>query len=398
MRMLDGNADGDLAGSRFVERIAVGIAALIDCGAGSVANTGQHRVLASELEIRLVIGIYDRMRCLGERYDLHGTGLRLREANLHAAGVVGGGFRIAPADIDRHHFIRYTLVVGHGPDIAAQLVVRHPDMPAPHDTAVRVTHGHDSVALLDRRLRHVEGQAVLVGRKPDIRHQIFLVLPNEYGIQGRTPRIVIDIGIGDSRIEMVYEGLQYGCFAGLRSVGRSVRTAVLDSVTIDQRQGVLSRGVDDVTVGGPHRGRAAGGRKIVRAADRSCRFQSFVMRIGSDTRLSRNRSRERRGRRTAVAARGKSCEPFRTGDHVVAPAAVILDKFGGPGHRNGSRSIARTGNGGIAGHRIIFAASGIGKIGRSHHGKSRSDYDARRRNPVSDGSAHRPLAACDRGG
>lgn len=38
--MLDGNADGDLAGSRFVERIAVGIAALIDCGAGSVANTG----------------------------------------------------------------------------------------------------------------------------------------------------------------------------------------------------------------------------------------------------------------------------------------------------------------------------------------------------------------------
>lgn len=87
--MLDGNADGDLAGSRFVERIAVGIAALIDCGAGSVANTGQHRVLASELEIRLVTGIYDRMRCLGERYDLHGTGLRLREANLHAAGVVG---------------------------------------------------------------------------------------------------------------------------------------------------------------------------------------------------------------------------------------------------------------------------------------------------------------------
>lgn len=216
MRMLDGNADGDLAGSRLVERIAVGIAALIDCGAGSVANTGQHRVLASELEIRLVTGIYDRMRCLGERYDLHGTGLRLREANLHAAGVVGGGFRIAPADIDRHHFIRYTLVVGHGPDIAAQLVVRHPDMPAPHDTAVRVTHGHDSVALLDRRLRHVEGQAVLVGRKPDIRHQIFLVLPNEYGIQGRTPRIVIDIGIGNSRIEMVYEGLQYVCSAGLR--------------------------------------------------------------------------------------------------------------------------------------------------------------------------------------
>lgn len=278
MRMLDGNADGDLAGSRFVERIAVGIAALIDCGAGSVANTGQHRVLASELEIRLVIGIYDRMRCLGERYDLHGTGLRLREANLHAAGVVGDVFPIAPADIDTHESIFYPLIIGH--DFIQRRLhrivtlfhgrrkprheVRHPDMPAPHDTAVRVAHGHDSVALLDRRLRHVEGQAVLVGRKPDIRHQIFLVLPNEYGIQGRTPRIVIDIGIGDSRIEMVYEGLQYVCSAGLRSVGRSVRTAVLDSVTIDQRQGVLSRGVDDVTVGGLHRGRAAGGRKINR--------------------------------------------------------------------------------------------------------------------------------------
>ena len=70
MRMLDGNADSDLAGSRFVERIAVGIAALIDCGAGSVANTGQHRVLASELEIRIIASNPDRIRCLGERYDL----------------------------------------------------------------------------------------------------------------------------------------------------------------------------------------------------------------------------------------------------------------------------------------------------------------------------------------
>ena len=96
--MLDGNADSDLAGSRFVERIAVGIAALIDCGAGSVANTGQHRVLASELEIRLVTEIYDRMRCLGERYDLHGTGLRLREANLLPLGVIRyeGGFLSQP--------------------------------------------------------------------------------------------------------------------------------------------------------------------------------------------------------------------------------------------------------------------------------------------------------------
>ena len=203
-------------------------------------------------------------------------------------------------------------------------------MPAPHDTAVRVTHGHDSVALLDRRLRHVEGQAVLVGRKPDIRHQIFLVLPNEYGIQGRTPRIVIEIGIGDSRIEMVYEGLQYVCSAGLRSVGRSVRTAVLDSVAIDQRQGVSPRCVYDVAVGRVHRRGAAGGREIVCPAHGRSRLQRIVMRIGGHSLLGRDRGRERLCRHAAVAARGESWEPFRTGDHVVAPAAVVLDELRAP--------------------------------------------------------------------
>lgn len=236
MRMLDGNADGDLARSRLVERIAVGITALIDRGAGSVAKTGQHRILASELEIRLVTGIYDRMRCLGDRYDLRSPGFRLREANLHAAGVVSRDSAVAPADIDRHHFIRYTLVVGHGPDIAAQLVVRHPDMPAPHDAVARVAHGHDGVALFDRRAPHLEGQAMSVGCECDVRHQIFLILPYEHGIVRRTIRIVVNIRVGDRRIEVIYEGLQYVRAAGLRGIGRSVRTSVLDSIAIDQRE------------------------------------------------------------------------------------------------------------------------------------------------------------------
>ncbi len=79
-------------------------------------------------------------------------------------------------------------------------------------------------------LPHLEGQAMSVGCECDVRHQIFLILPHEDGIVRRTIRIVVDIRVGDRRIEVIYEGLQYVRSASLRSVGRSVRTSVLDSM------------------------------------------------------------------------------------------------------------------------------------------------------------------------
>ena len=75
-----------------------------------------------------------------------------------------------------------------------------------------------------------------VGCERDVRHQIFLILPYEHGIVRRTIRIVVDVRVGDRRIEVIYEGLQYVRAAGLRGIGRSVRTAVLDSIAIDQRE------------------------------------------------------------------------------------------------------------------------------------------------------------------
>ena len=276
--------------------------------------------------------------------------------------------------------------------------VRHPDMPAPHDAVARVAHGHDGVALFDRRAPHLEGQAMSVGCECDVRHQIFLILPHEDGIVRRTIRIVVDIRVGDRRIEVIYEGLQYVRSAGLRGVGRSVRTAVLDSIAIDQREGVFSGGVDDIAVGRIHRRRPALCREVVGTRHGLCFPQCLVMRVGGNGCLGRDRSRKRRIRYTAGAARGESGKPVGPGDHVVTARTVVLDELGSPCHRHGLRGVARTGNSGTAGDRIILAASGIGECGRRRHGESRSHGDTRGGNPVSDGLAYRPQAACDRGG
>ena len=88
MRVLDASADGALVIREF-KRVAVGIATLIDRGTRSVEHTGQHRILAAELIIGRIAGIYDCRR-LYERYDLYSTGFRLCKAHLHAAGIVGG--------------------------------------------------------------------------------------------------------------------------------------------------------------------------------------------------------------------------------------------------------------------------------------------------------------------
>lgn len=196
MRILYGPTNRGSTSAGMVERIMLRIAMLV-LRRASITEPGQHRILAPELEIRLVTQFLGCMRYLGKRYDLRDAGFRLREAHLHAAGIISRGFGVAPADIDRHHSIRFVILAEHGLDVIAESVIRNPDMPAPHNAAVRITHGDDGVALFDRRLRHVENQVVPVGSETDIRHKILFILPDEYGIPGCTVRIVVDIGIGD---------------------------------------------------------------------------------------------------------------------------------------------------------------------------------------------------------
>ena len=130
------------------------------------------------------------------------------------------------------HFIRIVLV-GYGRR-KSRHEVRDPDMPAPHDTVARIAHRHDSVALFDGCLRHLERQAVPVGGECNVRHQISFILPDQHGIFRCAVCIVVDIGVGDSSIEVVCESSQHPCLK-IRLVCPGVGLSVLDGIAVDQR-------------------------------------------------------------------------------------------------------------------------------------------------------------------
>ena len=273
---------------------------------GIGVNTRQHRVLAAELIISIVSGGGDTVHIdMGQLIDLHNQHLSrnaLRETNRGAAGNIGRGFGIAPAEIDAHKRMLHSLIIGH--DLVAarfirivtvgygriepRHVIRDPDMPAPHDPVILITYGNDGVTLSDRCFRHLERQTASVVLEGDIRHQILLILPYQHGIERAAIRIVVDIGIRDRGIEVIDKAAQYVRPARSRSVGRRVGLPVLDGIAVDQRQGVDARGIDNVAIRSVlDVGSACRICEVVRQISR-CRVdrgrygQQHIVRIGTD--------------------------------------------------------------------------------------------------------------------
>ena len=151
----------------------------------------------------------------------------LCEAHQHLPSGISRGLAVTPADVHRHHSISFVIFTIHGPDILTEFVIRNPDMPAPHDFPIS-PHGHNGVALPDCRSIHFELQPLLVRRKPDLCHQILLVLPEQDSIGRITLRIIIDIWIRNLFIEVIPE---------MRLIiSRGIEIPVLDSIAVNQRE------------------------------------------------------------------------------------------------------------------------------------------------------------------
>ena len=177
--MLNSCTDRDLATAHaFLVKpmVALGITGLIGYSARNIADTGQHRILATMLEKRVVTVQCNLFPVLGVCNDLRDTGFRLPVADFHAAGLVLNDIPVAPAEIQAHHSIGYPVRIGHGLvalclrrivmflhcRLKSRHVIRHPDMPTPDDIACQIAHGHDGIALFDCGLRHFEEQYIVI--------------------------------------------------------------------------------------------------------------------------------------------------------------------------------------------------------------------------------------------
>lgn len=84
----------------------------------------------------------------------------------------------------------------------------------------------------------IEPEVFTVRGEFDRGNQRVSILPYETGAGGSTACIVVNIRIGDPRVEMVDE-IRYDIVsADSRGIGRRMDAAVLDGIAVDQRQRV----------------------------------------------------------------------------------------------------------------------------------------------------------------
>ena len=208
-------------------KLVVTITRFIGHRGSSCNNSAGHRVFTSELEIRIIAALFDDMFFLDKWHNLCHPSHSLCEAHQHLSSGISCGLAVTPADVHRHHGISFVIFTIHGPDIFTESVIRNPDMPAPHDFSIPL-HCHNGIALPDCRSIHFELQPLLVRQKPDLCHQILLVLPEQDCIGRITLRIIIDIWIRNLFIEVILEMLLI--------ISRGIEIPVLDSIAVNQRE------------------------------------------------------------------------------------------------------------------------------------------------------------------
>ena len=172
---------------------------------------------------------------LVESKDQAQSGSGLRQFHHYAASGIVGRVAVAPTQVDRHEIVLNGLEIRHCTQVAVQLVIRHPNMPAPHDRPRSVAYGDDGVALADRGLRHLERNVLFIGGQGDILYQPLGVLPDEAGVGGRAARIVVDIRIADPVVQVIDKPGQNVRSDLGRGIGRRIRIAVLDGIAVNQR-------------------------------------------------------------------------------------------------------------------------------------------------------------------
>ena len=206
---------------------------------------------------------------------------------------------------------------------------------------------------------------------------------------------------------MVGEPSQHGIVGGRgrsrRRVSRRVCRAVPDGVTVNQRQGIGARCIDDITISGILNRSATGSiREIVSAGHGRSRPEPVVMRIPRPRSLRRDRSAEGLGR-CSTAAFTREREPCRFAVKLygVIPGIVRCEKFRRPSQRHVRRDVAarrvRTSDDVVTrnGISVAFRPALISPIGGLRDVERRSDRNRRGREPISVSLAHLPCLTVD---
>lgn len=124
-------------------------------------------------------------------------------------------------------------------------------MPAPHDPIRIVQHGDNGISLFNGIMFYPEFQTVAFDLYA--RYQIGAILPDEQGIFGRA--MVVNIRGCNGTAEVVHQCLEDIYPPVSSAVSRSIVVWCIrnfrrvDSISVDQRQGIFTGSIDDIAVG-----------------------------------------------------------------------------------------------------------------------------------------------------
>ena len=227
--------------------------------------------------------------------------------------IVGAGQCLTLVDLDRPDpaiafkiFFQFTAVApaqviwrdriaGRTFDRLRQVVVGHPDMPAPDNIATAVGGGYQGIALADVFHGNLEGNVSVCSTSffPDIGHQVFFVHPDKDRLYRNAAFVDFNVGaVGNVIIFVIPEclqevGLIFVVFGSVRnrrsSVGRRIDRSVCHAIAIDHRELVGACLLHHVAVGRRRsHGRTGGhidGRKVDDARRFAFIFQDVPVRV-----------------------------------------------------------------------------------------------------------------------
>ena len=160
------------------------------------------------------------------------------------------GITITPAEISRHQFILITLEIGNFNSIT-DIFIGNPNVPGPKCLVTSILNSNDGIPLSDGILIYLE-RYITIARTVifNISNQIWCVLPYQFGFSRNTVSIFTYVRGGDCPASMIDEITQnIGSGWCLRGICRSVGSTIFNSISIYQRERIVSRSIDYVTVG-----------------------------------------------------------------------------------------------------------------------------------------------------
>lgn len=158
---------------------------------------------------------------------------------------------ITPAEIDGLHFIFISLIIGYFNSLV-DIFIGNPDMPGPENVVAGIFDSNNSITLSDSILFYTERDvAVTCIVIFYIGNQIRCILPYKFSFDRSAVSVFVYVRISDRIAGMVDEITQnIVCGWCRRCICGSVGYTIFDGISIYQRERIVSRSTDNVTVSG----------------------------------------------------------------------------------------------------------------------------------------------------